>query len=98
MPLTHLTALLKRRCALVCNAPAQGPDLLHRLSVIVLSFLTSTQALVATLLTPLTRHGGGGVWFLFPRLRGFLGECSTIHSPPSLFFFFFFSFSEVEIS
>ena len=32
---------------------------------------------------------------LFPRLRGFWGECSTIHSPPTLFFFFFF---KVEIN
>ena len=27
------------------------------------------------------------VWWLFPRLRGFLGACLTIHSPPALFFF-----------
>ena len=33
--------------------------------------------------------------WLFPRVRGFWVECSTIHSPPALFFFFFF---KVEIS
>ena len=31
--------------------------------------------------------GGGG---FLPRLRGVLGEASTIHSPPAPFFFFFF--------
>ena len=50
---------------------------------------------------PCDRGGGGGVegggsgsggvwvewWWLFPRVRRFLGECSTIHSPPALFFF-----------
>ena len=34
------------------------------------------------------------VWWLFPRVRGFWGECSTILSPPELLFFFFF---KVEI-
>ena len=29
------------------------------------------------------------VWGLFPRVQGFWGECSTIHSPPALFFFCF---------
>ena len=44
------------------------------------------------------------LWWLFPRLRGFLGECSTTHSPPAfscLFvfcWFFFFFFFELEIS
>ena len=28
-------------------------------------------------------------WWLFPRVRGFCGKCSTIHSPPELLFFFF---------
>ena len=27
-------------------------------------------------------------WWHFPRLRGFWGECSTVHSPPAFFFFF----------
>ena len=34
--------------------------------------------------------GGGGGGGLFPRVQGYIiGECSTIHSPPALFFFFF---------
>ena len=30
------------------------------------------------------------MWWLFPRLPGFMGERWTVHSPPSLFFSFFF--------
>ena len=37
---------------------------------------------------------GGSGGFLFA-CEDFVGECSTIHSPPALFFFFFF---KVEIS
>ena len=36
-------------------------------------------------------------WWLFPRLRGFLRDCSTIQSPPTILFIFICLF-EVEIS
>ena len=29
------------------------------------------------------------LWWLFPRVRGFLWKCLTIHSPPAFFFFFY---------
>ena len=33
--------------------------------------------------SPISTHGFGWWWWLFPRLRVFLGECSAIYSPPA---------------